>query len=211
MEDYSNDISASDEHDANYSLGDPSTDESTLGYRPHLTQEDTNFYAAILLCKQPLEMERIQGSCNQESKPLSSRISGTLPSLTFIRYLTVLVGFWKASAPEADLDHNLLITTLNDIRVARSNKQSAVGTNNSPASAKEIFSRSLQSSDTAEEYSKYTQQGGDKSRLEKTRKRVLSEVRKTTSKLRPLLIHEIQSANWNSIQWSSLILMVKRK
>jgi hypothetical protein len=70
---------ASDGHDADHSLGDPLKDRSTPGYRPPLTQEDTDFCAAVLFCKQFLEMERTQGSHNQESKPLSSRISGKLP------------------------------------------------------------------------------------------------------------------------------------
>jgi hypothetical protein len=83
-EDHPDDIStASDRHDANHSLGDPSKDGSTLGYRPPLTLEDTDFCATVLFCKQFLEMERTQGSRNQESKPLLSRISGTLPSFDF--------------------------------------------------------------------------------------------------------------------------------
>jgi hypothetical protein len=62
-EDHPNDISTvSDRHDTNHSLGDPSKDGSTQGYRPTLTQEDTDFYAAVLFCKQYLETERTQGS-----------------------------------------------------------------------------------------------------------------------------------------------------
>lgn len=83
-EDHPNDIStASNGHDANHSSGEPSKDGSTPGYRPPLIQEDTDFCAAVLFCKQFLEMEKTQGSRNQESKPLLSRISGALPSFNF--------------------------------------------------------------------------------------------------------------------------------
>jgi len=82
--DHPNDTStAIDGHDANHSLGDSSKDGPTPGYRPPLTQLDTDFCAAVLFCKQFLEMERTQGSRSQESKPLLSRISGTLPSFDF--------------------------------------------------------------------------------------------------------------------------------
>ncbi|KAI1776471.1 hypothetical protein F4818DRAFT_440838 [Hypoxylon cercidicola] len=50
-EDHPNDISTtSDGRDTDYSLRDPSKDGSTPGYRPPLTQEDTDFCAAVLFC-----------------------------------------------------------------------------------------------------------------------------------------------------------------
>jgi hypothetical protein len=58
-EDYPNDISTtSTGHDTNHSLGEPTKDRSTPGYRPSLTQEDVDFYAAVLFCKQFLEIEK---------------------------------------------------------------------------------------------------------------------------------------------------------
>lgn len=166
-EDHPNDISTtSDGRDTDHSLRDPSKDGSAPGYRSPLTQEDTDFCAAVLFCKQFLEMGRTQGSRSQESNPLLGRISG----------------FWKTNAPQADLDHNPQITAVDDISIARSNNQSALTTANSSASAKEGLPRSPQSSDIIEEYSKHTQHGGDryKPRREKAPKRVLSEVRRTT-------------------------------
>jgi hypothetical protein len=53
-EDYTNEISTViTGRDANHSLGDPSKDGSTLGYRPPSTQ-DTDFCAAVLFYKKIL-------------------------------------------------------------------------------------------------------------------------------------------------------------
>ncbi|KAE8442135.1 hypothetical protein EG329_003786 [Mollisiaceae sp. DMI_Dod_QoI] len=184
-EDHPDDISTvSDGHDAN-AVGDPPKEGSTPGYRHPLTQEDTDFCAAVLFCKQFLEMERTQGNRNQESKPLFSRVSG----------------FWKANAPKANSDPNSQITAVDDISMARPNNQGIVRTNDSPASAKKALAKSLQSSDTIEGDSKHTQHRGGryKPRHGRAPKRVLSEVCKTTGELQLLPIHKIQPANWNFI------------
>jgi len=52
MEDHPNDSSTtSGGRDADHSLQDPLKDGSALGYRPPLTQEDTDFCVAILFYK----------------------------------------------------------------------------------------------------------------------------------------------------------------
>ena len=92
-EDRPNDISTtSNRHNSNHSLRDPSKDGSALGCRPPLTQEDTDFCAAVLFYEQFFKIERTQHSRNQESNPLFGRVSGTFPSFDFW-FLTRLVGF----------------------------------------------------------------------------------------------------------------------